>query len=140
MSQDPSNHHLNILLVENSRTARALLTRLLRDEGYQVDCVSSGLEAIEAILHSNYHLVIMDVFLPQLNGYEAATQIRSLNSHKSNIPLIAFTSSTDEKDKRTCLDAGMNEYIIKTTDNKALLETLLKYKKEIFPTQNNISN
>lgn len=131
MNQDASNNPLKILLVENSRTARALLTRNLQNEGYSVDTVGSGLEAIDAILHTDYHLVIMDVFLPQMNGYEAAQHIRSLDSPKSNTPLIAFTSSTSEKDKKICLDAGMNEYVIKTDTNEELLSVLAKYKKKI---------
>ena len=132
MSQDATNDHLKILLVENSRTARLLLTRLLENQGYIVEAVSSGVEAVEAILRSDYQLVIMDVFLPQMNGYEAAQHIRSLESDKSNIPLIAFTSSTDEKDKKTCLEAGMNEYVIKSDDNEALLAVLADYQNKLF--------
>lgn len=129
MSQASSTQSpLKILLVENSRTARAVLTRMLESHGYQVESVASGTEAISAILESDFDLVIMDVFLPQMNGYEAAQHIRALESKKSNIPLIAFTSSMSERDKKVCLDAGMNEYIIKSDDNKELLEVLGKYQ------------
>ncbi|MCS5711753.1 response regulator [Candidatus Berkiella aquae] len=132
MSQASSSESLlKILLVENSRTARAVLVRALESQGYQVDTVASGTEAIAAILESDYHLVIMDVFLPQMNGYEAAQNIRSIESNKSNIPLIAFTSSTSERDKKICLDAGMDEYIIKSDDNKELFSVLEKYKKRL---------
>lgn len=139
MSQDVTNNHLQILLVENSRTARLLLTRLLQEQGYQVDCVSGGQEALEAILHSNYHIVIMDVFMPQMNGYEATAHIRSLESDKSNTPVIAFTSSTDEKDKKTCFDAGMNDYVIKSDDNDGLLKVLARYQNQIFPENKKVS-
>lgn len=139
MSQDAPNNSLKILLVENSRTARLLLSRLLQSHGYSVEAVSSGTEAVEAILHSNYHLVIMDVFLPQMNGYEATAHIRALESEKSNIPVIAYTSSTDEKDKKTCLDAGMNDYVLKTDDNEALLKVLARYQNEIFPENKKVS-
>ncbi|MGE3317697.1 MAG: response regulator [Candidatus Berkiella sp.] len=129
MSQASSTQSpLKILLVENSRTARAVLMRMLESHGYQVESVASGTEAISAILESDFDLVIMDVFLPQMNGYEAAQHIRGLESHKSNIPLVAFTSSVNERDKKICLDAGMNEYIIKSDDNKELLEILNKYQ------------
>lgn len=129
MSQDsPGKTPLKILLVENSRTARTILMRQLQNQGYAVDAVGSGVEAVEAILQSDYQLVIMDVFLPQMNGYEAAQQIRALESDKANIALIALTSSTNEKDKKTCLEAGMNEYVIKTEDNEELFAILDKYK------------
>lgn len=131
MSQASSSHPtLKILLVENSRTARAVLMRALESRGYQVEAVTSGTEAIAAILESDYHLVIMDVFLPQMNGYEAAMNIRALESNKSNIFLIAFTSSLNERDKKICLDAGMDEYIIKSDDNEELFATLEKYQRK----------
>ncbi|HRE31399.1 MAG TPA: response regulator, partial [Candidatus Berkiella sp.] len=125
MSQASSSKSLlKILLVENSRTARAVLVRALENQGYQVDTVASGTEAIAAILEFDYHLVIMDVFLPQMNGYEAAQNIRAIESNKSNIPLIAFTSSTSERDRKICLDAGMDEYVIKSDDNEELFSIL----------------
>lgn len=129
MSQDsPSQSPLKILLVENSRTVRTILTRQLQSAGYEVEAVGSGVEALETILGSEYHVVIMDVFLPQMNGYEAAQRIRALEGNKGNIPLIALTSSTNEKDKKTCLEAGMNEYVIKTDENEELFSVLDKYK------------
>ncbi len=139
MSQDVSNNHLKILLVENSRTARLLLTRLLEAQGYHVESVSSGKEAVEAILHSNFHLVIMDVFLPEMNGYEATAHIRGLESDKSNIPVIAFSSSTDEKDKKTCLDSGMNEYVVKTDENDELIKVLARHQNKLFPENKKVS-
>lgn len=136
MSQASSTQSpLKILLVENSRTARAVLMRMLESHGYQVDAVASGTEAISAILESSYNLVIMDVFLPQMNGYEAAQNIRALESNKSNIPLIAFSSSTSDRDKKICLDAGMNEYVIKSDDNTELLSVLEKYRSQLNDNQ-----
>lgn len=132
MSQpSPSNTELKILLVENSRTARTILIRQLQHEGYSVEAVGTGLEAIEAILKSDFNLVIMDIFLPQMNGYEAARRIRAIDSYKSNIPLIVLTASTKDSDKRTCLEAGMNEYVIKSTDNEELLAVLATYQKNL---------
>lgn len=118
---------LKILLVENSRTARAVLTRLLEGEGYAIQAVSTGIEAINALATSDFDLLIMDVFMPELNGYEAAQRIRALDNPKAKIPIIAFTSSTNERDKRICLEAGMNEYIIKSENNESLLASLKKY-------------
>ncbi len=136
MSQTSSTQSsMKILLVENSRTARAVLTRSLEGQGFQVESVASGTEAISAIMQDDFQLVIMDVFLPQMNGYEAAQHIRTLESNKSNIPLIAFTSSTNERDKQICIDAGMNEYIIKSDDNKELFAVLEKYKNRLDSNQ-----
>lgn len=122
------NHQFKILLAENSRTGRAVLMQQLQNHGYTVEVVSTGMEAFNAILHSDYNLVIMDVFMPQLNGYEAAAQIRALKGEKATIPLIALTSSTNERDKKICMDAGMDEFILKTSDNEELLGVLEKYR------------
>ncbi len=131
----PADPLLKILLVENSRTARAVLVKQLLNNHHQVDAVGSGTEAIQAINESDYHIVIMDVFLPQMNGYEAAQHIRSIDSDKSKIPLIGFSSSTSEKDKQICFNAGMNEYVIKSADNAELLAVLHRYKTQIFASK-----
>lgn len=124
-----------ILLVENSRTARAVLLRQLQNRNYDVDAVATGIEAIQAILQADYQLVIMDVFMPQMNGYEAAQNIRAMDSKKSNTIIIGFSSSTEEKDKEDCLAAGMNEYIIKSDDNEALFSQIAKYKQSLLSQQ-----
>ena len=68
--------------------------------------------------------------MPEMNGYEATQKIRGISndSHKANMPIIAFTSSTSERDKRICLEAGMNEFIVKSDTNQELLETLQRYR------------
>lgn len=121
---------LKVLLVENSRTARAVLSQLLEKQGYTVDTAATGSEAITSILQSDHDVVIMDLFLPQMNGYEAAKQVRLLDSPKSLIPIVAFTSSTSESDKQLCKDAGMNDYVIKSESNEALLAVLKTYEEK----------
>lgn len=125
---------LKILLVENSKTARAVIVRLLESEGYNIQTVSTGAEALNALLLNDFDLLIMDVFMPELNGYEATQRIRATESNKSNIPIIAFTSSTNERDKRVCLEAGMNEYVIKSDTNEELLAILRKYQTKLGPS------
>lgn len=122
---------LKILLVENSRTARAVLARLLEGEGYEVQTVSTGSEAIDALKSKEYNLLIMDVFMPEMNGYEATQRIRALEGSKAKTPIVALTASTNERDKRTCLDAGMNDFIIKSENNEDLLNLLKKYQSQL---------
>jgi CheY-like chemotaxis protein len=128
---------LRILLVENSRTARSILTRHLQDRGYEVEAVGTGVEALETILHADFDLVIMDVFMPQMNGYEATQKIRQLEGNKANTIILAFTSSTSDRDKATCLEAGMNDYVIKSDNNDELFSVIAKYQK---PAQGKVSS
>lgn len=118
---------LKVLLVENSRTARAVLSQLLQNAGYLVETVATGSEAVESVQNSDPDIVIMDLFLPQMNGYEAAKRIRALEGPKAELPIIAFTSSTSDSDKQLCKEAGMNEYVMKSDSNQELLDTLKRY-------------
>ena len=123
-----NKNSLNILLVENSRTVRAVLTNLLENNGHKVSGSPNGLDAINQLQSKAYDLIIMDVFMPQMNGYEAAKHIRALaDQNKAKTPLIALTSSQNERDKRACFEAGMNEYILKSQDQAELLAALKKY-------------
>jgi CheY-like chemotaxis protein len=138
MSQThPTHGSLKILLVENSRTGRAILLRQLQEHGYSADAVGSGKEAMESILKTNYNLIIMDIFLPEMNGYEVAQHIKAIQGPQANIVIVALTSSTDEIDKKKCLDAGMNEYVIKSDDNIELISVLQKYQSSPPSLENN---
>ena len=118
----------NILLVENSRTTRAILAKLLESNGYKVSLSSTGPEAIESIKTGQFQLVIMDLYMPQMNGYEAAKMIRNLDDEKiNNIPIIALTASSSEKDIEISKQSGMNEFITKDDDNLSLLNCVKIY-------------
>jgi CheY-like chemotaxis protein len=119
---------LKILLVENSKTARAVLSNLLEKEGYAVETVSTGAEALEAFEIKHFDLLIMDVFMPEMNGYEAAQKIRAIKSKKANTPIIGLSSSTNERDRRLCIESGMNEFIVKTEHNDDLIAALRRYE------------
>lgn len=110
-----------ILIVENSRTARASLESKLSSIGYQTLSVGSGKEAFELLQKQPFDLIVMDVFLPELNGYEAAQKIRALTVDWANLPIVAYSSSQTPFDKQKCLSAGINEYLIKSDDHKALI-------------------
>ena len=112
-----------ILLVENSRTALAGITLQLEEAGYIVEGVRFGLEAIEKAKAKEYFAIVMDLFMPQMNGYEAAKQLRDFGYKK---PILALTASQDPRDKKTSLDAGMNVFVQKSDDLKSLFDELNK--------------
>ncbi|HET9844088.1 MAG TPA: response regulator [Gammaproteobacteria bacterium] len=128
MNKDvPSQEKLTILLVENSRTARAVMTALLSNSGYTVHPAGTGPEALQVLDSQSVDVVIMDVFMPLMNGYEVTKAIRSSNKPYANIPIIAYTASKNPRDEVQCKEAGMNEYLVKTEDNKPLLSWLKNY-------------
>lgn len=114
----------HILLVENSKTAVLSIKRKLSDVGHQVHTVHSGKEAVEAAQNKLYDLIIMDLYLPELNGYEAAQLIRELPSSVAQVPILAYSSSDDPFDQERSKGAGINAYVIKSVDHQALINKI----------------
>ncbi len=102
-----------ILLVEDNPISQNIELKVLREVGYQVDAVSNGREAIEAIKSRKFNLVLMDIEMEDMDGIEATRQIRNLDDPIRNIPIIAVTAHSSMKDRQRCLNAGMNDYIAK---------------------------
>lgn len=124
-----SSKNFKILFVDNSKTTRFVMTRLFEQRGYQVESVGTGVEAIEKVKDGQYDLAVMDLYMPFMNGYEAAKHIRELpEGPGKNIPIIALTASTDPHDKEVATNAGMNEYIIKSEDNTELFKKIEEFK------------
>lgn len=108
---------LSVLLVEDNELNREIATCMLQDNGVKVSCAVDGREAVEAIRNSkpgDIDIVLMDLQLPLMNGYEAAQAIRALDDELlANIPIIAVTSDAFPEDRKRVLSAGMNAHIAK---------------------------
>lgn len=126
-----NTNQLKLLFVDNSKTTRTAMSMILKKHGYAVTAIGTAQEAIELIKKENFDLAIMDLFMPLMNGYEAAKIIRELPDPCKDIPLIALTASSDPRDQDTCKSAGMNEYVIKSEDHKALFEVLNQYCEKL---------
>ncbi len=113
-----------ILLVEDNPISQNIELKVLREVGYQVDAVSNGVEAIEAIKSGKFKLVLMDVEMADMDGIEATQRIRSLDDDIKNIPIIAVTAHSSMKDRERCLNSGMNDYIAKPININFLKMTI----------------
>ena len=92
--------------------------------------ISNGREALENFKNNKYDLILMDLMLPEMNGYDITAEIRKhekMNNIKDPVIIIALTANTYENDKEKCLDIGMNEYISKPFSAQQLIETIEKY-------------
>ena len=108
---------LNILLAEDNEINQKIIEYSLTNAGYEVDIAKNGQEAIDMYHQHSYDLVLMDVQMPVLDGYEATGHIREMESTLLNgtrrIPIIALTANAMKGDREKCLDAGMDEYLSK---------------------------
>ena len=104
-----------------------LAALLLSDWGYAFDIVEDGKDALEQLQKSDFQLVLMDIQLPTMDGYEATAIIR--NKLKNPIPIIATTAHAFAGEREKCLTAGMNDYIPKPLQEDAVLAMIQKYIK-----------
>jgi DNA-binding response OmpR family regulator len=98
-----------ILLVDDEQSVQKLLTYPLRKEGYEVVGALDGREALDRLSDSTFDLVVLDVMLPRLDGFDVCRQIRA----RSAVPIIMLTAKTEEIDKVLGLELGADDYITK---------------------------
>ena len=119
-----------ILLVEDNELNREIATELLQEAGFILDTAEDGIVAVEKLQSAqpgDYDLILMDVQMPLMDGYEATRQIRALGTEISRLPILAMTANAFEEDRRAALEAGMNEHIPKPIHVEKLKEMLAKF-------------
>ncbi len=108
-----------ILIVEDNALNRALLLAVLKPEGFEVLTAEDGLLGVEVAQRECPDLILMDVMLPGLNGYEATRRLKAQRATQ-HIPIIAITSNAAPTERERALDAGCDGYIAKPIDTRAL--------------------
>ena len=120
-----------ILLTEDNDLKAQIATELLQEEGCTVDRAKDGVECVDMLekaANGTYQLILMDVQMPVMNGYDATKKIRRMDDpQKANIPIVAMTANAFSEDKQVALDAGMNDHIAKPINMSVLVPTLRKY-------------
>ena len=119
--------NLNVLLVEDNEINRLYATNILKTWDCFVETAENGYVAIEKLKSASFDIVLMDIQMPEMDGFEATKAIRSGEPSKSEIPIIALTANATRKDIEKCLAAGMNECIPKPFTPDDLMRVLIKY-------------
>jgi CheY-like chemotaxis protein len=119
---------LNILLAEDNPVNQRVAIAGLEKRGHVVTAVNNGKEAIHALKCEHFDLVLMDVQMPEMDGFEATRAIR-LSEHETgqHIPIIAMTAHAMKGDREQCLQSGMDDYIAKPVDPKALAQLIFHW-------------
>ncbi len=124
-------HKISVLLVEDELINQVLVQKILEDLELNVTSVENGLEAVQEVRSGNYDIILMDLQMPKLDGYEATKQIRRLDTAKRSIPIIALTAHALDKDRAKCLEVGMNAFLSKPIDITQLKTLLHQYVSHI---------
>ena len=119
------NSNLKVLVVEDNILNQKLAGFMLKDWGYEFDICSNGKLATEKLRTHNYNIILMDVQMPEMNGYEATQFIR--DNLKLTIPIIAMTAHALPDEKEKCLGFGMTDYISKPINEVDLKNIINKY-------------
>jgi len=113
-----------ILLAEDNPANQMVIKNILESANLRVDIVANGREAIEAVRHLPYDIVLMDISMPEMDGLTATQEIRQLPGNISKLPIIALTAHSLSGDKERFLAAGMDDYLSKPIDRAAMLHCI----------------
>ena len=121
--------NIKILIAEDNIVNQKLALRLMEKFGYKADAVANGEEAVRSLVMIPYDLVLMDVQMPEMDGFQATKIIRDPSSEviNHNVPIIAMTAHAMSGDRKLCLDAGMDDYVAKPINPEELLKTINTY-------------
>lgn len=123
-AESDRQHNLAILVAEDDPSNQKMLNYIMKHLGYRVDIVSNGQEALYALEHQEYDIVLMDLVMPVMDGIIATQEIRK------RVPvIIAFTAYITPGSREICIDAGMDDYITKPATMNELASLLNKHKR-----------
>ena len=118
---------VKILLVEDYKHSQIIVTRLLKKNDFEsIVVVENGQEALDAVRQQHYDLILMDMQMPVMNGFEATRRIRELKEYKET-PIVALTAFAMKGDREKCLDAGATDYIPKPIDSQEFIQKVRYY-------------
>jgi|GEM_PF-2223188 len=129
ISQNPEPlSGVRILVAEDDAFNQKVINQVLKRYGASVILANNGLEALVALEQDEFDVVLMDLHMPSMNGYEATLAIRK-QARYAKLPVITLSASVTDEDKRRCLDTGMNDFIAKPIKKVELLATLERWLK-----------
>jgi len=125
---------LNVLLAEDNEINQMVAKMMLARFGCKVETVENGRLAVEALSRGDYDLVLMDVHMPEMDGYSATSAIRKQEAgFGKHIPIIAMTAKAMPGDRELCLEAGMDDYIVKPVRPDDLYNVLYRWRNSTSP-------
>ncbi|MBF0118668.1 MAG: response regulator [Desulfobacterales bacterium] len=124
---------IKVLLTEDNRINQQIATELLKSAGINVDVAENGKDTLFKLKNTIYDVILLDIQLPDMNGYEVTQKIRNMEKSKQTLKeyttIIAMTGSTTLEDKNKCLDSGMDDYTTKPIETEKLFYTISKWIK-----------
>lgn len=131
MSDSATPQALKILVAEDEPVSRVLMSGILRRLGFQADYVLNGLEAVSAVHQRDYDVILMDIQMPEMDGFSAAREILKSRPDATRPVIIAVTAVENDGIREQCLQAGMNDYMHKPVDEDEVKQVLAKWGRPV---------
>jgi len=139
-----TSHKARILVAEDSSVNAMVVRNILENQGFKVEVAANGLEAVEAVHTLPFDAVLMDVAMPEMDGFEATAVIRGMSGSQARIPIIAMTAHALKGYREKVMERGMDDYLTKPLNKKLLVDTLLQWtnssRKEESPGELTLSS
>jgi len=126
MNNNDKDKRLNVLVVDDNKWDMKLIQLYLKNHNIEITTANNGFDAVDSVKKGNIDVVLMDIQMPVMDGFEATKKIREFNS---SIPIVAYTALAITGDRQACLDAGFTDYISKPLYKEPLLKILSNYIK-----------
>lgn len=115
----------SVLIVDDCDTTRKLLSYIIRERGFKIIGASNGIEALEVLATTPIDIVLTDLNMPQMDGYELSRSLRGQDEYK-DLPIVMITTEASEADKKLGMEAGVNTYLSKPISPQRLLYEIEK--------------
>ncbi len=122
---------MKILVVDDDKTTRKMISLILKSKGYEVVTAENGLEALQKLGIDKINLILTDMNMPYMDGIEFTKQVRS-NPEIASIPIVMITTEADEDEKKRAFEAGVDDYLVKPTNAEQITESMKKILKKNF--------
>ena len=127
LENDGTLEGIKILLAEDNRLNQVVATKVLAKMGIDADIANNGIEALEMSQSGNYAMILMDIQMPDMDGYEATRRIRKLEGPNGLIPIVALSADVAPSVIKRCMEVGMNDYLPKPFQEKELFQKLKRW-------------
>jgi PAS domain S-box-containing protein len=119
---------MKVLVVEDGRVNQLVAAKLLEERGHRVEIAANGQEAVESVRDVDFDAILMDVHMPEMNGFQATAAIRQIeDKHGGHVPIIAMTANALKGDREQCIAAGMDDYVSKPIHSAELLHAVERF-------------
>ena len=122
---------MKILVVDDDKTTRKLLSLYLKAKGYEVVTAENGLDAMEKLGTENINLVVTDMNMPYMDGIELTKNLRADDSWK-DLPILMVTTEADDDERKKAYDTGVDDYLVKPANAEQISDSIKKILKKIF--------